>query len=264
MALFGKKKEAKPGVTGVPIDRVLQMKQQGIVNTQIIDTLRGEGYSDAQVFDALSQADIKSAVGGEQPGQPGDMAPPPGQAPMLEGQMPAPAEAQMPPAAAPMPPMPEGQQMPPPNVPPAAPPEMPPPGPAPMPGSMPPPPGQMQAPSAPMAGGKEEIEAVAESIIDEKWETLMKGMDKIVAWKDEAEGRLVKMEQQISDLKERFEELHKGILAKIGDYDKNIKAVGSDIKAMETVFKKTLPTFTENISELSRITKGMKKKKKTV
>jgi len=64
------------------------------------------------------------------------------------------------------------------------------------------------------------------------------------------------------DLKEQFDALHKGILGKIEEYDKGIKDVGTDIRAMEEVFKKTLPTFTENIHELSRLTKNIKSKKK--
>jgi len=90
---------------------------------------------------------------------------------------------------------------------------------------------------------------------------LLKSVDKIIAWKDSAESKLVKMEQQMKDLKDRFEELHSGILAKIGEYDKGIRDVGSEIKAMDTVFKKVLPTFTENVGELSRLTKKLKTKK---
>jgi len=58
------------------------------------------------------------------------------------------------------PPMPEG----PPSAPPGAPPTMPPPPPA----------------EVPSAVGKEEIEEIAESIIDEKWEELMKAVDNYI------------------------------------------------------------------------------------
>ncbi len=44
-----------------------------------------------------------------------------------------------------------------------------------------------------------------------------------------------------------------------GEYDQNILNVGTEIKVMEKVFQKVLPTLTENVNELSRITKGMKK-----
>ena len=47
----------------------------------------------------------------------------------------------------------------------------------------------------------------------------------------------------------------------MGEYDKNMKEVGTDIKALETVFKKILPSFTENVAELSRITKRVKEQR---
>ena len=42
---------------------------------------------------------------------------------------------------------------------------------------------------------------------------------------------------------------------------KNILEVGTEIKAMEKVFQKVLPTFTSTVNELSRITGNLKKKK---
>lgn len=231
MPLFGKKKEeAAPAAppTGVPTDRVIAMRQQGLSNNQIIQTLQREGYSSSQIFDAMSQADIKGIV-----------APAPPAAP--EAAPPEAAPAEMPPPEE-IPPMPPPEEMPPPPeaaVPPAA------------------------MPAAAPGVGREEIEEVAESIVSEKWDELMKSVDKIIAWKDATEAKITKLEQQITDLKTRFEELHKGILAKIGEYDQGIRAVGTEIKAMESVFKKILPTFTENVGELSRITKALRAKKKT-
>lgn len=246
MALFGKKKEAAPGIPppgappapparppeGVPTDLVIQMRKQGLTNNQIVQALQREGYSSSQIFDAMSQADIKGIV--ERP---------------KEG-----VAAEAGPAPAMPPPMPEAGPVAPPGVP-AAPPAAPPVG---------PPPPAPEAPPAEVPGAvsKEEIEEIAESIIDEKWEELMKAVDKIVTWKDATEAKITKIEQRIGDLKTEFDALHKGILGKIEEYDRGIKGVSTDIKAMEEVFKKTLPTFTENIRELSRVTKELKGKKK--
>jgi len=219
MALFAKKKPA-----GTPTDTVIQMRQQGLSNDQIIQSLQREGFISSQIFDAMNQADIKGVVEAAPPGAPPAPSPGPAAAPAPE---PAPPMAEMPPAGG-FPPMPE---------------EMPP------------------MPAAAPERSREEIEEIVEPIIDEKWEELVKSVDKIIAWKDSAESKLVKMEQQMKDLKDRFEELHSGILAKIGEYDKGIRDVGSEIKAMDTVFKKVLPTFTENVGELSRLTKKLKTKK---
>jgi len=109
----------------------------------------------------------------------------------------------------------------------------------------------------------ENVEEIAESIIEEKWGEFTKELAKFTEWKDKSESRIVKMEQEMKDLKDDVENLHKAIVAKIGDYDKNLLDVGTEIKAMEKVFQKVLPELTGSVSELSRITKGIKGKKKT-
>lgn len=215
MSLFGlgkkKKEEILPAAPpGTPTNLVIQMRQQGLTNNQIVQTLQRQGYSSSQIFDAMSQADIKGIVE---------------RAPLPE----APPEA----------------------LPPEAPPTIPPP-------VMPPPP----PPAAPAAEvPREKIEEVAEAIIDEKWEELMKSVEKIAAWKETTETRIAKLEQAISDLKKSFDDLHHSILGKISEYDKGIRDVAVNIKAMQKVFKKVLPQFTENVNELSRITKAIKAKK---
>jgi predicted AlkP superfamily pyrophosphatase or phosphodiesterase len=108
---------------------------------------------------------------------------------------------------------------------------------------------------------RERIEELAEAIIDEKWNELVKSIEKIVEWKDRTESRLDKIEESMESLKTSFSDLHKGVLGKIGDYDRNITDIGSEIKALEKVFQKILPTFTENVNELTRITKELKERK---
>jgi peptidoglycan hydrolase CwlO-like protein len=98
------------------------------------------------------------------------------------------------------------------------------------------------------------VEELVESVIDEKWNELVKDLNKIIDWKNASETRLTAIEQQFKDLKDQFDRLHAAIVGKINDYDKNIQDVGAEIKAMEKVFSKVLPAFTDNVSELSRIT----------
>ena len=106
------------------------------------------------------------------------------------------------------------------------------------------------------------VEEVAESIVEEKWREFTKELGKITEWKDKSESRLTKVEQELHDLKDDVENLHKAIVSKIGEYDRNLLDVGTEIKAMEKVFQKVLPELTGSVSELSRITKGIKGKKK--
>ena len=104
-------------------------------------------------------------------------------------------------------------------------------------------------------------EELIEAIIDEKWNELVKDVNKILEWKNQTESRINRIEQSMIDLKDEFTKLHQGILGKIGEYDKHIMDVGSEIKAMEKVFAKVLPVFTQNVSELTRITDDLKRTK---
>jgi hypothetical protein len=105
---------------------------------------------------------------------------------------------------------------------------------------------------------KDQIEEIAEAIIDEKWKEFEEDVKKIVDWKDNTEVRINNLEQQIKDLTNSLNALHKNLISKITDYDKNIMNVGTEIKAMEKVFQKVLPSLTENVNKLDRMTRSSK------
>lgn len=104
----------------------------------------------------------------------------------------------------------------------------------------------------------EAFEEIAEHIVDEKWQDFTRELAKMAEWKDSVNSRLDKIEQGMGDMKADLDNLHKAIVSKIGEYDKNLLDVGTEIKAMEKVFQKILPTLTENVAELSRVTRNVK------
>ena len=109
------------------------------------------------------------------------------------------------------------------------------------------------------------IEEIAEAIVEEKWKEKKGEIDKVMEWKEEVTNRLTQLQQQIDDLKSSFDNLHKGMLGKITEYDENLTNVGTEIKAMGKVFSKVLPSFTESVNKLHRMgnapVKGPVKKK---
>ena len=117
----------------------------------------------------------------------------------------------------------------------------------------------MQAGQVPSS--QEDFEEMAESIIEQKWQTFSGQMQKLNDWKDKTETRLTKLEQGFMDLKSDVDNLHTAIVGKLGEYDKNLLNIGTEIKAMEKVFQKVLPTFTENINELTQVTRDLRKSK---
>ena len=282
--------------SSIPTDKVVEMRAQGLSNNQIIQILQRDGYSLPAVFNAMNQADIKGGVDGsglaaplsadmlqqQMPETGGSMMPqmqqPQMQNPMMgmqQSQQPMQQQGQGMPqmqygdqvpmmqdqgmmsdqdmqmqdqgmqqpmmdSSAQMPPMDYNQQ-------------------------------QMgygsasgMAPIGGYGGGpsfeSKRIEELAEAIIDEKWNEIVRSINKIIDWKERVEMRVTKIEQQLEDINKNFDTLHKGVLGKITDYDRNLTNVGAEIKAMDKVFQKVLPSLTENVSELSRITSSMRKK----
>lgn len=176
----------------IPIDRIIQMRSQGLTNDQIAQSLIREGFTNQQIYDAMSQADVKNSI----------------QAPMSAQQMSNP----------------------------------------------------MQIPNIPSTDSiMEKVEEVAEVIIEEKWNALVKDVNKIIDWKEQMDSKITELNTVISKLHQDFQNLQSSIYQKVGEYDSHISTVGTELKALEMVFQKTLPTFTENVNELSRIAKVFRK-----
>lgn len=227
--------DVTPAPSGVPFDQVNNMKAQGMTDNQIVQTLQRDGYKSYQIFDALNQADLVPAPA-QAPQQQAMPLDPLGQ-PMLEQQ---PQDfQQFQPQQSPIPQEPAMQ--PEPQAYPAF--------------------QQEVAQQAPAIDENEldRMEEIAEAIIDEKWNELMKNFKKIVDWKERVETKMEGIQKQLDDLKSSMDGLNNSLIQRMGEYDRNMAAVGTDVKAMEKVFQKMLPTFTENISELNRIAKDMKK-----
>ncbi len=212
-----------PNPTDTPVNQVIEMRNQGLSNNQISQTLQRQGYTSTQIYDALNQADMK---GGVEPVSPETL-----QSTEPEKPMPAnPTITDLQPSSG-TPTAPQYTQT-----------EMP-----------------AEAPEQyyqPSTVGTEEL---VESIIDEKWEELIKDINKVIEWKNKTESRIVAMEQKMEDLKENFNQLQRAITGKIGEYDKHILEVSTEIKALEKVFQKVLPKFTENVNELSVIANKFRK-----
>ena len=107
----------------------------------------------------------------------------------------------------------------------------------------------------------ERMEEIAESMIDEKWDDLILEVKKIVEWKNKVEEKQNKLVNDVEKLKDDFKMLHEAVLGKLEDYDSRMQAVGTDLKAVGKVFKDVIPTFVENVKELSSLKEELKRKK---
>lgn len=101
----------------------------------------------------------------------------------------------------------------------------------------------------------EHVQQIIETMLQEKTTQLNQHITSLDEWKNQVQTTLAQFQQQIQDVKHDLDILKQGIVGKIGEYDSNLKEVGTEIKAMEKVFQKVLPSLTESVNKLDRITK---------
>ncbi|MBW2998069.1 hypothetical protein KY321_00895 [Candidatus Woesearchaeota archaeon] len=100
---------------------------------------------------------------------------------------------------------------------------------------------------------QDKTEEMIESIIEEKWNELKEKLNSFDNWKEQIQNQVTKLEEEMSHIKENYNNLHQGVLGKISEYDNNLKDVGSSVKAMDKVFKNILPTLTNSVNRLARM-----------
>lgn len=236
MPVFGADSNANKNL---PIQQVKNMRGQGLDNNQIIQSLQKDGFTSSEIFDAMNQADMASADPFMQ--QQGMMQNRDGN--NNQGLFEQ-SQSTLGPGAQEL-----GSGMPPPLMSSNSAQKM----------------QQRVSNYSEQAVSTENSsnEEIIEAIIDEKWNDLLKDINKVIEWKNSMNNRIVSLEQKFDDLQGEFDKLHSALLSKIDDYDKNITTVGAEVKAMEKVFSKVLPVFTENVAELSRITRDVRGLKST-
>lgn len=109
--------------------------------------------------------------------------------------------------------------------------------------------------------GYEEIQALVEQIVEEKWREMMRDVGDVGVFKARVSDDLEAVKQELLRTQKRLEDLQVAVLGKVRDYSQSMQAVGSDIKALEQVLSKILQPLTSNVKELSRITEDLKKRK---
>jgi len=136
--------------------------------------------------------------------------------------------------------------------------------------AMPPIPIPPQPPSRPVVGPSkedvvtlltEDIQEIAETIIEEKWNKAKKDFADVEKWKDDVGGQLKGIEENVEATKQRMDSLEKAVFGKVEEYGKGIEDVSTELKAMQRVFTTIMPQFTSNVKELQALLEKNRKKK---
>lgn len=105
----------------------------------------------------------------------------------------------------------------------------------------------------------QKIHEISEAIVNEKWEEFMGRVGDLATWQERVNMNISALKQELIRTQGRFENLQRAVLGKIGDYDKGITEIHTEMKALEKVFERILDPLVSNVKELGRITEKLKK-----
>jgi DNA-binding transcriptional MerR regulator len=224
------------------LEKITQMKEQGLSEPQIIDSLKKEGVAPREINEVLSQSKIKSAVAAQEiPSPDNSMQPsmgaenyPPQNAPEQNypAQIPYPDAGAYPPQAQEQ----EYSAM--------APQEM-----------------QQEGyyPEYSQQGVNiDTINDIAEQIFEEKNSEIRRQVSEFIKFQEEAGYAVQKIEERLTRLENTFNEMQTAILKKVGDYGQDIKDISSEMKKTQETFSTIVAPITKNISDLKDIAKSKK------
>src|SRR3989344_1968726 len=105
----------------------------------------------------------------------------------------------------------------------------------------------------------EDIEEIAESIINEKMDEMNINMGEMTIWKERVSTEIDAIKQEILRIRNNSENLQNAVIGRVEDYRKNLGDMSVEIKALNKIMEKILEPLSENVKELSRITERLKK-----
>lgn len=105
----------------------------------------------------------------------------------------------------------------------------------------------------------EEIEEIAESIIEEKMGELSLTLGDMNVWKEKTSTEIEAIKQEILRIRNQFENIQVSLIGRVEDYKKSISDVSVEVKTLSKVLENILQPLTMNVKELSRITERLKK-----
>ncbi|UZE93789.1 MAG: hypothetical protein IB618_03410 [Candidatus Pacearchaeota archaeon] len=236
-----------------PVNEVLRLIKQGYTDADIIRYLREQDYSPTEINDAMNQAKIKIELA-ETAGMETEVAPAE-YAETAEEEMtpsimsqeeveagpvyyaPAPAEEEAP-AEAPVEEVPLTTEAGYPYSYPYAYPT--------------------EAPGAQVMPSTTEMEELAEEIINEKWQEFMRKAGDIPEFKTNVKSRLKSAEDRTKRLERAFERLQETTLLRVQEQGRDIKALSTEIGALEGAFSKILEPLTTSVKELIELSEEIK------
>ena len=105
----------------------------------------------------------------------------------------------------------------------------------------------------------EQIEEIAEAIVDERIQEFSSNIGDINMWKERVNSEISAIKQEVIRLRNHVENLQTTMIGKVEGYNKSIQSMSIEMKALSSVMEKIMQPLTMNVKELSRITETFKK-----
>lgn len=222
MALGFRKSEP----SDVPVQAVLSLRSQGLSNEEIIDQLRDQGFNLQAIRDAMSQAEVKSAA--VTPKMNNNSMPRASQATKTAPKpFPSIEEPELPPLP--------GEEE----------------------GGMPE--SSMFAEEEKIESGKiEEIERVLEEIVNEKWKDVTDKFSRMEESRFKTEAEVKSLSKKVEELTTRLDKLNSILMGRVEEYHKTMQDVDVEVRALEKVMQKLVPSMAEQIKALKDVVVELK------
>jgi len=100
----------------------------------------------------------------------------------------------------------------------------------------------------------ETINDISSQIIEEKTKHFRKEISSLSNFKKETDNKIKELENRLAKIENVFEELQLAIIKKIGTYGEDIKNLSHEMKATQNSFSKIIDPLTDNVKKLQKIT----------
>jgi len=105
----------------------------------------------------------------------------------------------------------------------------------------------------------QQIEQIAEEIIQEKWERFVETFGELPIWKEKIETDVLSIKQEIVRTQDRLNGIERALASKVQEYSESITDLTAEMKALSKLLNQILQPLTSNIKELQRLTEKFKK-----
>ena len=110
-----------------------------------------------------------------------------------------------------------------------------------------------------ISAGKDNIERLLEQIIEEKWKGVTNKLDAIENWKAGIDAKMEAIDKGIASLNNRIDKVQTSAASKVDEYDRTMQDVQTEMKALEKIMGKLIPSMTDTIKELREIAEETKR-----